>query len=278
MKSVDETCYAEDMLPAEACASFKTTLQEYCGFIEEEVCGFALFLSVFLIWQLDDSYCTINLILQDRANMCKLFNLHHTRVGFRYPSLLVAKMFKYLHEAHCAGGRGVDEAVDAEGSAARSASDGVSGGGGGNSGDDVASDGGLPSDGGGRRDGGTVEAEGFGARTISDGGSGGGGGSGGSGGCASGGGGGGGAGGNGGDDVVSDGGVPPPGGVNRGEDVLGAGVSAAPTKRTVEEVQGKNVNLVKTVERGVSSIVNLDSDGLYYCVVFLFVFTCVFLV
>jgi hypothetical protein len=50
--------------------------------------------------------------------MCKIFENHHRRLGYRYPGTLVAKMFKYMHETHVVCGAG-DALAEAKSSAAR---------------------------------------------------------------------------------------------------------------------------------------------------------------
>ena len=50
--------------------------------------------------------------------MCNIFENHHTRLGFRSPGTLVAKMFMYMHRTHVIN-RGGDASDEAEGSAAR---------------------------------------------------------------------------------------------------------------------------------------------------------------
>ncbi|XP_066324447.1 uncharacterized protein [Miscanthus floridulus] len=90
VKSIDDTCYAEEYLPEEACALFRRTLDRRCDFIGTN----------------------------DMDNMCNIFENYHTRLGFRSPGTLVAKMFMYMHRTHVIN-HGGDASDEAEGSAAR---------------------------------------------------------------------------------------------------------------------------------------------------------------
>lgn len=51
--------------------------------------------------------------------MCELFKNHLTSLGYRSPSTLVAKMFKYMHEHYC---HASDPPTEAQNSNARVAS------------------------------------------------------------------------------------------------------------------------------------------------------------
>jgi len=51
--------------------------------------------------------------------MCELFKNHLTSLGYRSPSTLVAKMFKYMHERYC---HAADPPAEAQNSNARVAS------------------------------------------------------------------------------------------------------------------------------------------------------------
>ena len=51
--------------------------------------------------------------------MCELFENHLTRLGYRSPGTLVAKMLKYMHERHC---HAADPPTEAHNSNARVAS------------------------------------------------------------------------------------------------------------------------------------------------------------
>jgi len=72
VKCIEDTCYAEASLPADACDSFRSSLDKHCNFIHKK----------------------------HKDNMCQLFKEHHSRLGYRSPGTLVAKMFKYLYESY----------------------------------------------------------------------------------------------------------------------------------------------------------------------------------
>lgn len=73
IKSIEETCYAESLLPVDACASFRDSLFNDCKFFDE----------------------------QDNEALCGIFQEHHTAHGFRSPGKLVVSMFAYMKERHC---------------------------------------------------------------------------------------------------------------------------------------------------------------------------------